>query len=174
VKTWYPPDERDHYALRGAIDVRLCLHKPVEVYTLPNSQARPVLRLKPIQAADIDAENLMEQLRARINSSLPTDAIALLEVNDISPYIWDQLDKAEIEELRQCVRRCEIRWNWLRPSITSNGEVLTEATLESQWQQFIEQYEINPAEQDWYKHEGWKRIEAARQLLLAAHDQEGN
>lgn len=172
--TWHPPSDGDHYALRGAVDVRLCLHKPAEIHTLPNQQARPVLRLKPIQAADMDAESIMAQLHTHINASLPANAIVLLEVNDIPSHIWDQLDKAAIEELRQHVRRCDIRWTFLRPSVTSNGEALTEATLESQWQHFIEQNEVNPTEQDWYKNEGWKRIEAARQSLLADQDQEGN
>jgi len=169
----YPLRPTDTYALHGALDVRLSLGKPADVRSLVNKDARPLLRLEPVDAIHANANTLMDILHRRIHSELPKHALVLLEVNNISPQMWDQLDHARIAKLRRLVRRCEIRWDFLRPTPSQSSEAMSEAALDRQWEHFLEQSEKNTAEWVWYKDEGLKRIEEARQMLQATYAQEG-
>src|SRR6266496_1969389 len=105
----YPPRGNDNYTIHGAIDVHLSLDKPAKVHTFANREARPVLRLEAIDATKADADTLMDMLRTRLHAELPSHAIALLEIKNVLPQVWQQLDHAEIAERRKFVRRCEIR-----------------------------------------------------------------
>jgi DNA repair exonuclease SbcCD nuclease subunit len=169
----YPPRLNDRYAIHGAIDVRLSLNRPVEILTFENKEARPILRLEEIDATDADAEALMAQLRSRLQADLPSHAIVLLEVKNVSPEVWQQLDHAEIAKRRKCVLRCDIPPSFRRTSSSQSSEVSSEASLESQWERFIENRERDTTKSVWYKEEGMRRIEEARQVLQAAYAQEG-
>ncbi len=171
--TAYPPRTNDRYALRGALDVRLSSKQPAEVHTFEHKEARPVLRLEEIDATDINADTLMGLLRHRLQAELPSHAIVLLEVKNVLPEVWQQLDHAELAERRKCVRRCEIRPFFQRLSSSQSSEALSEVSLESQWERFIADQEQDTTESAWYKEEGMKRIEEARQILQAAYAQEG-
>jgi DNA repair protein SbcD/Mre11 len=169
----YPPRTNDRYALRGALDVRLSLHQPAEVSTFEHKEARPVLRLEEIDATDINAETLMDLLRRRLQAELPSHAIVLLEVKNVLPEVWQKLDHAKLAKQKKSVRRCEISPSFQRLSSSQSGEAFSEVSLESQWERFIGDREQNTTEKVWYKEEGMKRIEDARQLLQAAYAQEG-
>jgi DNA repair exonuclease SbcCD nuclease subunit len=170
---FYPPQSRNPYALHGALDVRLAPSKPAVIESLLNQDARPVLRLEPTDATDLDANTLMDILRRRLKTELPPNALVLLEVKNCLSEVWNQLDRAEIDALRKQVRRFDIRWDILRPSLEQSQEALSGAALDSQWQRFLEQQEHNEAERSWYYEQGMKRIEEARVALLAAHAQAG-
>src|SRR6266496_203505 len=169
----YPPRGNDNYTIHGAIDVHLSLDKPAKVHTFANREARPVLRLEAIDATKADADTLMDMLRTRLHAELPSHAIALLEIKNVLPQVWQQLDHAEIAERRKFVRRCEIRPSFQRISSSQSGEAMSQASLDSQWERFIDQRAQDEGESVWYKHEGIKRIEEARQMLQAAYAQEG-
>ena len=115
----------------------------------------------------------MDILHERLNSGLPANAIVLLEVNDIHPQVWGQLNHASIAKLRKLVRRCEIRWNFKRSTPSRSDEAMSSAALDRQWEHFLEQREKNTTERSWYKDEGMQRIEEARRILQAAYAQEG-
>ena len=169
----YPPRAHDRYALRGVLDVRLSLKQPAEVHTFEHKEARPVLRLEEIDATDTNADTLMDLLRNRLQAELPSHAIVLLEVKNVLPEVWQQLDYAELTKLRKSVRRCEIRPSFQRLSSSQSSEVLSQVSLENQWEHFIEDQEKDATESAWYKEEGTKRIEEAHQALQAAYAQEG-
>jgi DNA repair exonuclease SbcCD nuclease subunit len=169
----YPPRENDAYARHGGLDVRLEGGRPTIVQTFAPYKARPVLRLDPIDASDIDAPSLMETLRQRLKVELPVEALALLEVNNCSAQTWERLEFAELAELRKKILRCEIRPDIRWPSLTQSDESVSETRLDSQWQQFIEQREPDAVACAWFRDEGIKRIEDARSLLLAEQAQAG-
>ena len=169
----YPLRSNDAYALHGALDVRLHLGEPADVRSLVNKDVRPLLRLEPIDAIHADAETIMDILHVRLHTGLPAHAIVLLEVNNILPQVWGQLDHASIAKLRKLVRRCDIRWNFQRTTPSQSGEALSGAALDRQWEHFLEQREKNTAERAWYKDEGMKRVEEARRILQATYAQQG-
>jgi hypothetical protein len=169
----YPLRPNDTYAVHGALDVRLHLGEPADVRSLVNKDARPLLRLEPIDAIHADAETIMDILHVRLHTGLPAHAIVLLEVNNILPQVWGQLDHASIAKLRKLVRRCDIRWNFQRTTPSQSGEALSGAALDRQWEHFLEQREKNTAERAWYKDEGMKRVEEARRILQATYAQQG-
>ena len=169
----YPLRSNDAYALHGALDVRLHLGKLADVRSLVNVDTRPVLRLEPIEAIHADAKTIMDILHVRLRTGLPAHAIVLLEVNNILPQVWGQLDHASIAKLRKLVRRCDIRWNFQRTTPSQSSEAMSGAALDSQWEHFLEQREKNSAERAWYKDEGMKRVEEAHRILQVTYAQEG-
>jgi len=164
----YPPHQGDPYAIHGALDVRLSLNNEAAVHTLANTNPRSVLRLETIDAENVDPESLMETLRKRFGSKLPSEAIACLEVKNCPSKTWDQLDHAEIEQLRKLVRRCEIRWDIQQPSAEQSRELLSEASLDDQWQHYLDKIIQDETERGWYSQRGLLLIDAARKELLAA------
>ncbi len=169
----YPARMNDQYAVRGALDVRFHPDQAREVLSFENKEARPVLRLEEIDAIDLDATTLMDLLRRRLQADLPAQAIVLLEVKNVLPEVWQKLDHAELAKQKKCVRRCEIRPSFQRLSSSQSGELLSEVSLESQWERFIGDREQDATERVWHEEEGLKRIEDARQMLQAASAQEG-
>jgi len=169
----YPLDDSDVYAVHGALDIRLKLGKQAEVQTFANQEARPVLYLDTIDAMHADADSLMDMLRTRLHPQLPSHALALLEVENVLPQVREQLDHAEIEQRRKFVRRCDIRWTFQRISPSQSDEVLSEATLDRQWEHFLEQREQDTMERIWHRDEGIKRIDEARYMLQAIYAQKG-
>ena len=135
----YPLRPNDTYAVHGALDVRLHIGEPADVRSLMNRDARPVLRLEPIDAIHENAKTLMDILHVRIHNGLPAHAIVLLEVNNILPQLWGQLDHATIAKLRKLVRRCDIRWNFQRIASSKISEAMSGAALDRQWEHFLEQ-----------------------------------
>ena len=67
----YPLRPNDAYALHGALDVRLHFGKPADVRSLVNKDARPLLRLEPIDAVHADAKTIMDILHVRLSTGLP-------------------------------------------------------------------------------------------------------
>ena len=170
---FYPSREDDPYAKHGGLDVRLEVGKPPLVQTFAPYKARPVLRLAPIDASDIDAPSLMVILRQRLNVGLSEEALVLLEVNNCPAQTWEQLEFAELAELRKQVLRCDIRPDICWPMLTQSDEFVSETRLDSQWQHFIEQREPEAEVRAWYHDQGIKRIEDARTALLAEQAQAG-
>lgn len=164
---FYPPHEDDAYAKHGGLAILLEAGRPAVVQTFAPYEARPVLRLDPIDASDIDAPSLMEILRHRLKVELPIEALVLLEVNNCPAQTWERLEFAELKELRKQVRRCEIYPDIRWPSLTQSDESMSETRLDSQWQHFIEQRESDEEVCAWYLDQGIKRIEDARTVLLA-------
>ncbi len=164
---FYPPREDDVYAKHGGLDVHLEVGIPAVVQTFAPYEARPVLRLVPIDASDIDAPSLMEILRQRLKVGFPTESLVLLDVNNCLPQTWEQLEFTELAELRKRVLRCEIRPDIHRLLLTQSDELVSETKLDSQWQHFIEQREPDAVACTWYRDQGIKRIEDARAALLA-------
>jgi DNA repair exonuclease SbcCD nuclease subunit len=161
------------YRLRGALDVRLGLGKPAVIHTYPNKNARPVLRLKEIDATDIDANILMNMLRNRLGAAFPAESLIILNVRNCLSATYDQLDHREIAALRKRARRCEIRWDIKRPQLEQKRNVMSEMAIENQWQHFIEQQEHKTHQCSWYYEKGLKRIEDARTETLAGHAHRG-
>ena len=169
----YPLRPNTTYAVHGALDVRLHLGEPADVQSFMNRDIRPVLRLEPIDAIDENAKTLMDILHVRLHNGLPAHAIVLLEVNNILPQVWVQLDHAGISQRRKLVRRCDIRWNFQRNTPSHSSEAVSGAALDRQWEHFLDQREKNSTERDWFKDEGMKRVEEARRILQASYAQEG-
>ena len=164
---FYPPREGDAYAEHGGLDVRLEAGRPATVETFAPYKARPVLRLDSIDASDFDATSLMAVLRQRLKLGLPAEALVLLEVLNCPAQTWEQLDFAELTELRKQVLRCEIRPDIHWPLLTQSDESISNTKLDSQWELFIEGREPEAIARAWYRDEGIKRIEDARTALLA-------
>ncbi len=155
------------------LDVHLRADELTEVRTITNEAARPLLRLEAIDAIQADVTTLMEMVYARLHNKLPAHAIVLLEVNNVIPRVYEQLDHAGIAERRKLVRSCNIRWSFQHSASTQNSEAMSEAALDRQWEHFLEQREQNADEYTWHQEEGLQRIEEARNVLLAAYAQEG-
>ncbi len=92
----------------------------------------------------------------------------LLEVKNCPSKTWDQLDHAEVEQLRRLVRRCEIRWDIQQPSAEQSQEALSEASLDDQWQHYLNRTIQDETERAWFNQQGLLLIDAARKELLAA------
>lgn len=171
--TNHPRKASEAYAVHGAIDVHLEHGKPVEIHTLPNTQARPLLRLKSIDASQMDADMLIGEIRKRFPPDLPAHAFATLDITDIHPEAWNQLNYTEITRLRKCVRYCTIVPTFQRIAATASAEALSEAAIDQQWEKFLEEHEKDITKRAWYKDAGLKKIEEAQQMILAASLEEG-
>jgi DNA repair exonuclease SbcCD nuclease subunit len=163
----YPFHTDDSYAVHGALDIRLQAGTPVVVQTFANHEARPVLRLEPIDATDMDAPALMKILRQRLQEDFSTEALIQLKVNNCPPQAWEQLDFSELAELRKKALRCEILPDISWPMLVQSDETVSETKLDTQWQRFIELREQEAEECAWYRDQGMKRIEDAQTALLA-------
>lgn len=166
--TDYPVRRGDENAKRGALDVRLILGRPPQLSTLENASRRPVFRLKPIEAADLEPETLLEELRARIDIGFDSEALVRLEVRRCPHTLWEALDHAEIERLRGLVRRCEIVPDIVYPELEQSNVMASDSQLPAQWKGFLDR--MLPEEQDraWYLEQGNIRIQAARGQVIQA------
>lgn len=171
--SWYPDRRDDAYAIRGVLDARLATSKPVEVLSIPYNGRRPVLRLSPIDAAELEPSELMDALRKRLSNQLPAEALVLLDVRSCPAHIRDQLDFVEIDQLRQRVLRCDIRWDIVRPEQSQSAESPSEESLTDQWKEFLAQQIPEEAERTWFLAEGSARIDAARSRILSAQANAG-
>jgi len=160
--TAYPPQRDDRNAVRGAIDVRLRPGVQAVLSTLENVGRRPVLRLKAIDAADMDPETLMQALHDRITAELPREALVRLEVTACPIDVYERLDHEAIYRLRQQFRRCEIPFDTVYPVAEQNGATAPEASLNDQWEAFIAAQISDDMERAWYLEQGQQRIDAAR------------
>lgn len=158
----YPPDSKAHNTIRGAIDVRLRENGEPTIGRLPNNEQRPLLRLKVIDAADLDADDLMNKFRQRLDAQLPSNALVLLEVRNCPREIWGQLDHEELKTLREKVRVCSIRPNFVRTTVGQSSVAASQVTLDEQWQQFLKEVVPDKEAQQWLMQEGLARIETAR------------
>lgn len=173
---YYPSSGDNPRSKHGALDVRLALQTRAEVTSLFHHDFRPVLRLEPIEAEELDSFALMDQLRQRLLLSLPSEALVLLEVQRCTLTTWQQLDHAEIEQLRTKVRRCDIRWNFKQEARnTPDGNAAGQISMVEQWEQFLIESATDLSESDhsWYLAEGKQRIEDAREQLAHVHTQIG-
>ena len=159
----YPLRPGDPRAIGGALDVRLAPGHAVEVSTIRNEGRRPALKLRPIDAAGLSADALLEQVRTRLTADLPAEAIVRLEVQHCPRATWETVDQAELAQLRDRVRRCEIVWDLVEPESASHE--LTTLTVEEQWEGFLAAQIPDAAERDALVRLGRERIEAARQQM---------
>ena len=160
----FPPRKDDLNALHGAVDVTLVEGGQLRVDTIPH-EARPVLRLKAIDAHDMNAAALMDELVKRLDAGIPVEALVLLEVKNCPRESWEQLDHPRLQSLREKLRRCEIRPEFLRPEIAESAQAASEATLNEQWQQFLADNVKDESERAWLLTEGMAGIEHSRQKL---------
>lgn len=171
----YHSSNEDLQAKHGAIDVRLSLNEKASVDSLLYHNFRPVIRLKAIDAEDLDADALMEQFRQRLTIKLPKEALVLLEIQGCTMATWQQLDHAEIEQLREKVRRFDLRWNFKQNTEAAQAaKAAGQVSLHEQWQHFLEENETDAQERSWYLTEGAKRIEDARLQLAKSRAQIGD
>jgi DNA repair exonuclease SbcCD nuclease subunit len=170
---FYPPRADDAYAIHGALDIHLQATTPAIVQTFAHHEARPVLRLDPIDATGMDSLTLMKTLHQRLQGDIAVEALVLLEVNNCPPEAWEQLDFPALAKLRKKVLRCEIRPDIRWPMLTQSNETVSETKLDSQWHRFIELREPNIEECAWYRDQGMQRIEDAQTALLAEQAQIG-
>jgi hypothetical protein len=140
----------------------------VVLSTLENVGRRPVLRLKPIDAAKMEPEELMQALHHRLNADLPREALVRLDVTACPAGIYERLNHETIDQLRQQFRRCEIRFETVYPVAEQNGATAPEASLNDQWEAFIATRIGDDAERAWYLEQGQQRIEAARMQVEGA------
>jgi DNA repair exonuclease SbcCD nuclease subunit len=164
----YPSRSDDENAIRGALDVRLTPGKPAVISSLVNTDQRPVLRLDSIDAADLEPEALMGKILQKLDARLSPEALVLLEVRECPLQVWEQLNHAEIDQLRRQVRRCDIRWDIQHPETEQSSEIASESSLDDQWQEFLNRIVPDEAERVWYSEQGAARIEAAREQVQGA------
>ncbi len=162
----YPTQQGDENRTRGALDIRLSGEGHVVVHSLENAGRRPVLRLDPIDASELEGEALLAEIRQRLDARLPTEAIVKLPIKRVPLTVWDSLDHNEIDRLRQLVRRCEIEPEIIQPDLSDSEEVASEASLLDQWQEFVAQQLADETERTWYRQQGEERIKSARELAL--------
>ena len=166
----HPPVANDPHAERGALLVELGHKQAAIVRTLPNTSMRSVLKLRPIDSAQMTSRELMQEIRSRFVPALPVETLALLEVNNIPPSIWDELDLSEIESLRQTVRRCTMRMDVQSLSLEAGDTRIAEIPVDKQWEFFLNQY----ADRDWLLKHGSTRIINAARLALQAQQARGS
>ena len=159
----YPPRVGDSRAIGGALDVQLRLGEPAAMTTIPNARRRPVLRVEPIDAEGLRITELMDELRRRLDSSLPSEALVRVEIRRCRREAWEGLDHAELSRLRAQVRRCEIIPEWAESSAPEDD--WSSATIEQQWEAFIAAQVADRAERAELLALGQERIEAARQRV---------
>ena len=166
--TEYPLRRDDRNIVRGAIDVRLRLGAQPELSTLENVGRRPVLRLKPIDATEMEPEALMQALHNRLTAELPREALVRLDVTACLGSVYERLDHEAIDQLRQQFRRCEIRFEMVYPVAEQNGVIAPQASLNDQWEAFIAAQISDDTDRAWYLEQGQQRIEAARRQVQGA------
>lgn len=166
--TEYPLRRDDRNTVRGAIDVRLRLGAQPVLSTLENAGRRPVLRLKPIDASEIEPEALMQALHDQLTVELPREALVRLDVTACPGSVYERLDHEAIDQLRQQFLRCEIRFETVYPVTEQNGTTASETSLNDQWEVFIAPRISNDTERAWYLEQGQQRIEAARMQVQGA------
>lgn len=172
---YYPTTDNDPRTKHGLLDVRLSLHTKAEITSLLHDAFRPVLRHEIIDAEELDSTTLMDQLRQKLSLPLPVEALVLLEIQECTLATWQQLDHAEIEQLREKVRRYEIRWNFKREvQVTQNGKAAGQVSLPEQWEQFLEEKVADLDERSWYLTTGKQRIEDARLQLAKTRTEIGD
>ncbi len=170
----HPPVTNDKYAEHGALVVELTTVQKAIVTTLPNQMLRPVLRLKPIDAEECTAASLMQQIRTRFDPPLPKEAMVLLEINNLPQSMWEQLDHDQIGQLRKSVRRCDIRPNVRRVIPEQSDSTASEATIDKQWEHFLEQYLADETERTRYVERGNALIDEARKVIQATQAHMGD
>jgi hypothetical protein len=163
--TAYPPQRDDRNTVRGAIDIRLRPGAQAVLSTLENVGRRPVLRLKAIDAADMEPETLMQALHDRLTAELPREALVRLEVTACPIDVYERLDHEAIYRLRQQFRRCEIPFDMVYPVGEQNGATAPEASLNDQWEAFIAAQIGDDTERAWYLEQGQQQIETARMQI---------
>src|SRR5258708_1577541 len=172
---YYPTTDGDPRTKHGCLDVRLSLNAKAVVGSLLHHDFRPVLRHETIDAEELDSDALMDQLRQRLSLKLPAEALVLLEIQGCTLATWQQLDHAEIELLREKVRRCDLRWNFKQEAqVAQNGKAAGQVSLLEQWEHFLEESTTDLDERSWYLTQGKQRIEDARLQLAKARAQIGD
>jgi hypothetical protein len=166
--TEYPPRRDGRNAVRGAIDVRLRLGTQAVLSTLENVGQRPVLRLKSIDAAEMEPEALMQALHDRLIADLPREALVRLDVTTCPAGVYEHLNFEVIDQLRQQFRRCEIHFDTVYPVAEQNGVIAPQASLDDQWEAFIASRIGDDTERAWYLEQGQRRIEDARIQIQGA------
>lgn len=161
----HPPVRDDANAVRGAIDVRLPEIGDISVSTISNAKHRPVLYLKPIEAAGMDADALMGALREHLSASIPEEALVRLEIRDCPRSSWERLNHDEVHQLRSRMLGCDLKLSFERPKVESGTEPLTAASMDDQWRQFVPQKLTNEPDAEWFVETGLGLIEQARKEL---------
>jgi DNA repair exonuclease SbcCD nuclease subunit len=162
----YPARQHDPYAVHGALDVRLrALGAEPRILTLANPAARPVLRLRSIDAEELDVEGLMTQLRERLEADLPKEVLVLLEIANCDHNVWNQLDQEELAKLRDRIRQCHIRPDWVHHEVGDSDEAFQLTTVAEQWSAFVAERESDDRLREVLHTKGLERIEAARQAV---------
>jgi hypothetical protein len=131
----FPPSKDDPRTRGGGLVVDLTEDEALALVTLPNTRRRAVYILRPIDAAGMDSEGLMEKLRDRLEQDLPSDALVRLDITQCSPNAYNELDQAEVIRLRRRVRRCDFRPQWAMPE--GQGSNVVGKSLEEQWEDFL-------------------------------------
>lgn len=171
----YPTTDTNPRGRHGALDVRLSLNEKASVGSLLHQDARPVIRLEAIQADELAPEAIMDQLRQRFSLALPEEALVLLEVQGCTVATRQQLDHEEIDQMREKVRRFDLRWIFKQDSqAEQNARGAGQVSLPEQWEFFLEQQVTDVEELTWYLQEGKQRIEDAHLQLAKSRSQRGD
>jgi len=167
--TQYPARTKDENAIRGPIDLLFYPGQKVKISSLEYKQRRPVLRLDTIDAANLNATDLTKMIAQSLDQTFSPEALILLDIDNCSSDLWHNLEHSRLKLLRERVRRCDIRWN--KPPETSQSEEnQPEATLETQWANFLADQSLpNP---EWYQAEGLALLEKAKEEVQRRLDNE--
>jgi hypothetical protein len=172
---YYPTTGTNPRTKHGGLDVRLSLNEKATVNSLLHQDARPVIRLETIDADDLAPEALMDQLRQRFALTLPEEALVFLEIQGCTVATWQQLAHEEIDQMREKVRRFDLRWIFKQDSLADqNTKASGQVSLPEQWKLFLEEHETDARELSWYLKEGAQRIEDARLQLANSRGQIGD
>lgn len=161
----YPIRDDDRYAASGALDVRLLPGKKAVISSIPNEGRRAVIRLQAINAHGLNADQLLDSLRRRLDAGLPTEALVQVDVKNCRREAWRELDHEQLGRLRSVVRRCQIDPTW---QVVEESAVGSQSLpLEEQWENYVAEQVPDADERAEVLKLGLARIEDARQRVTA-------
>jgi len=126
--------------------IELDLSKKGLKYNFVELKTRPMIDTKPIKCSKLKLDEVMKEIKQKINQTQPEEKTIRITLEDIPSHIYRGLDFDEIRKLTRDAVHYEIKADVLKDDVTKTSSSSKIDALVNEFKKFLEKQEIEEKE----------------------------
>jgi DNA repair exonuclease SbcCD nuclease subunit len=155
----HPARHDDPYARGGMLLIDAVFGSPISLQSLPFLNRRPVIRLAPIDAANLSAQKALEILESRLED-LPESSLACIRLTNCDSTFFSEINRVQLNELKLRCLNLEVILEETEAEALQSTSPPNNAALHEQWADYLANHAI-PTELEWLRERGGELLSQA-------------